>query len=393
MTNFSLSSALRAAIPAAALAIAAAGCAEKDGVGEYASAKAAFESGNYSKALREISAALACEPDSVQALLLASQCNLKTGEIRKAGELLARAEELEPDSADVLFLCAEAAFVAKDYAKARGAYGKIAGSKTASAAVRSRALACLGVVDIMGIDGGAKAELYRASARTRLLEAVRLDGRNAAARYHLGYLYRYSYEYLPLALDQYEIFVRLLPASDARVAKVQRGAIPELKDAIARSAMQRPGADRRDAAYSSSLYKKGEDALKKNQLTNAKKFFLESYNADVLNFGAAVQYAKLCLRLDPKNGQAEALKYYMEACKLRPSSKETLMAAGDLAMKASSFATAVSVYSRAVAVSPNDVAAVDCLVRALKKSGGDGSELAGVYQNYRNSIRAGAARK
>lgn len=385
MTNSSLSSALKSLFCAAATIAVLSGCDPKDGAAEYAEAKELFGTGNYPKAVRELSVSLQYSPDSVPALLLLAQCRLKLGEIAEARECIAKAEKIEPEAEDVLSLAGEAAFVAKDYAKAREAYGKLA-AKGETQAARSKALASLGVVDIMGIDG-ADGDVFRARARTSLLEAIRLDGRNAAARYHLGYLYRYSYEYLPLALDQYEIFVRLLPASDDRVAKVVRGVIPELRDAIARSAAQKPGADRRDADYSSVQFKKGEEAWKKKQYANAKKFYLESYQSDVLNFNAAVALAKACAMADPKGGDQESLKYYMAACALKPSSKDTLMAAGDLAMKTASYASAVQAYSRAVAVSPNDVTAIDCLIRALRKSGKEQNAVADVYQRYRDGIK------
>ena len=385
MTSFSQSFAPKFAFAVLAVVAVLAGCNPKDGEKEYAEAKAAFETGSYPKAVRQLSVSLQYAPDNVSSLLLLAKCHIKLGEIAKARECLAKAEALEPKAEDVRLLSGEAAFLAKDYAKAREIYGELA-KNGATPQVRSRALASLGIVDIMGINGQ-EAEVFRAKARTHLLEAIRFDGRNAAARYHLGYLYRYSYEYLPLALDQYEIYARIMPANDERVVKVIRGVIPEIKDAIARSTAQRPGADKRDVAFSSAQFKKGDDAWKKNQFKDAKKFYHEAFKADVLNFQAAVALAKTCIKADPKNGEAEALKYYMAACSLRPSSKDTLMAAGDLAMKTANYASAVQAYSRAVAVSPNDITAIDCLIRALRKSGREKAAVADVYQRYRDGIR------
>ncbi|MBP5791278.1 MAG: hypothetical protein J6W80_03355, partial [Kiritimatiellae bacterium] len=102
---------------------------------------------------------------------------------------------------------------------------------------------------------------------------------------------------------------------------------------------------------------------------------------------AAVALAKACAMADPKGGDQESLKYYMAACALKPRSKDTLMAAGDLAMKTASYASAVQAYSRAVAVSPNDVTAIDCLIRALRKSGKEQNAVADVYQRYRDGIK------
>lgn len=385
MTSFSQSFAPKFAFAVLSVVAVLAGCNPKDGEKEYADAKVAFETGNYPKAVRQLSVSLQYAPENVSSLLLLAKCHIKLGEIAKARESIAMAEALEPNAEDVRFLSGEAAFLAKDYAKAREVYSALA-KNGATPQIRSRALASLGIVDIMGINGQ-KAEVFRANARTHLLEAIRFDGKNAAARYHLGYLYRYSYEYLPLALDQYEIYARIMPASDERVVKVLRGIIPEIKDAIARSAAQRPGADKRDVAYSSAQFKKGDEAWKKNQYKDAKKFYLEAFKADVLNFQAAVALAKACMKADPKNGEAESLKYYMAACSLRPSSKDTLMTAGDLAMKTANYASAVQAYSRAVAVSPNDITAIDSLIRALRKSGNEKAAVADVYQRYRDGIR------
>ncbi len=383
MTNSSLSSALSRAAVAAALA-ALAGCGAGDGSAEYAAGLKAFELRDFKSAESDFLKCAALAPANVDAQLMLVRTELAVGNVAAAREAAARAEELAGGESDVAELVAQAAFHAQDYAKAKEVYSRLADDAKLPAQVRSRAWSGLGVVEMAGMSA-ASIDESRDRALAAFLRAVKLDGRNAAARYHLGRLYRDAFGYNEIAIDQFSLYTHMAPASDQRVQTVCRKTIPALRDYVRRTAEQRKGADRRNSSASAAALKKAEEAWKKGAFKTAKLRYAEAYAADVLSHPAALGLARAWERTDQsKAGQAEALKYYREACALRPSDKATLMTAGALATRIGSLASAVEAYSRAVAAAPNDLSAIDALIRALGRAGKRKS--AAVYQRYRDFL-------
>lgn len=371
----------------AVAAMALAGCGGPgDGSVEFAEGAAAYEVRDFARAERGFSASLALAPDSVDALLMLARTELELGKIDEAGEALRRARELAGGDSDVRLLSAQAAYHARDYESARRIFLQVANDGELSAGVRAEGWAGLGVVEMSDINGSASLSA-RDVARTAFLRAIKLDGRNASARYHLGVLYMNAFGYNESALDQFEIFVRLEKAADKRVQDVQRKTIPSVREAIASAAARRDGVSKRDSAASAAALKKAEEAWKKGTYKTARLRYSEAFEADVLSFPAALGLARSWLKSDTtKSGLQESAKYYRLASSLRPSSKETAMAAGDLAYKLGNYVSAVAAYSHAVAASPYDITAVDGLIRGLQKSGNQKS--AAVYQRYRDWLPA-----
>ena len=390
MTSFSLSSAPRCVFIAAALVAAlAAGCGPDDGSAEYESGVAAYETRDLERAVKRFRESLDLAPDRVDAWVMLSRACLDLGDMAAAKEAVSRAAELAPGDVDVVELSAQLAYHAKDFKKAMSLYSDLA--KSQDAAVSSRAYCALAVVEMAA--GTSGADERRDRARTFLLAAVKLDGRNAAARYHLGLLYCNSFAYPEAALDQFGIFANLAEPSDGlqkvvdsnRLKKVKEQYIPGLRANIDRANAQRPGADRRDSAKSAAALKAADDAWKKGRFKDARAKYAEAYSADVLNYQAALALAEATRKVDPSNGGlAEAFKHYKAASQLRPSSRDTLMTLGDLAMKLGRHAAAAEAYSRAVAARPYDISAIDGLVRALRKCGN--AKSAAIYQNYRDFV-------
>ncbi|MBR1920564.1 MAG: tetratricopeptide repeat protein, partial [Kiritimatiellae bacterium] len=202
MTNSSLSSGLSAL---AALALAAGGCNPKDGVREYEQGLAAYEVGNLEKAGRLFARSVEYAPANVDALVMCARVQCDRGEIDAAAQTIARATDLSPASPDVALLDAEIAFYAHDYERATRRFTLVAEDKSQTGEIQSLGWTGLGIVE-MATDRSDR----RDDARIAFLRAIRLDGRNASARYHLALLYRGdTYGYLDAAKDQFEIFVRL----------------------------------------------------------------------------------------------------------------------------------------------------------------------------------------
>jgi tetratricopeptide (TPR) repeat protein len=225
-------------------------------------------------------------------------------------------------------------------------------------------------------------------ARILFFRAIRMDRRNASAWYHLGLLYRDGFGYNEAALEQFNIFVRLEQIADQRVQRVQRMYIPELQEAIARSAADRPGASKRNSAASASEIAKAEAAMKRRNFKTARLSYEAALKLDPLSYPAALGLANCYEKSDAsKSGQQKAFENYKLACQLRPSAVSTFLTAGALAMRLGNYAQAVTIYSRALAANPSKIDAIDGLIRALRKTGvKEKMKIASAYQNYRDSI-------
>ena len=366
-----------ASVLAAALAVVVAGCGPEDGSQEFEQGCTAYELRDLKKAARLFEKSAELCATNVEALVYLTRVNLDLGDLPAANKWVAKAAELSGGSLDVRLLRAQLAWHGKDYDSAAEIYSGIAGDRNLGAEECAQGWNGLGIVEM--------AKERRHQARIAFLRAMRLDRRAAAPRYHLGLLYR-DFGYFEAALEQFEAFVRLDAASDQRVQKVQRTIIPELKETIARMATERPGVSRRDSAKSAAELAKGDAAVKKGAYKIARQHYQVAAESDPLSYPAALGLAKAWLKSDTSvAGQKKAFESYRNACALKPGAIETFLTAGSLASKLGMYAQAVEIYSRAVAVSPYRIDAIDGLIRALRRSGGANSE-AQAYQAYRESL-------
>lgn len=380
----SLTSAPKALAAALALAVVA-GCGPDDGLKELAQARSAVQAGDWRSAMKLLDESLAANPRNVDALVELAVVEQELGEIAAARATVERAASLAPGDSDVILLGAQIAFHARDFEAARRGFAAIANDTALDGQLRASAWAGLGVVEMAGEQDA------RDAARVAFLRALRLDFKNAAAHYHLGFLYRDGFGFNEAALSELSIYVRLASAADRRVQKVQRTHIPELKETIARAAAERPGAARRDSAASAKALARAEAAVKAGKNDTARDEYAAALKADPLSFPAALGLAKCWAKSAPSkkkgapNPQAEALEAYRTACQLNPNSVATLLAAGDLAARLGQHATAVRIYSQAMAANPSKLDAIDGLIRALRKAGR--ANVAAVYQGYRDSLK------
>ena len=363
---------------AVALVALAAGCGRSDGSKEYAAARAAYEVRDLRKAEKLIGECVRLAPQNVDALVTAARIKMDLGSMAEARDITDRAKELAGGDADVRLLDAQLAYYQQEYDRAIETFSAIAGDAEMDAGVRSQALSGVGVVEMSRNETDL--------ARIAFLKAVRLDRRNPAAWYHLGHLY-HRLGYNEAALEQFDIFVRLEETASRRVQDVQRSMIPKIKDEIARQAAERPGASSRDSAASAKALADAEAAWKKGQYKTAKGRYMEAFASDPLSYPAAIGVAKALEKTDATaDGQKKTFEYYKSACMLRPSAISTFLKTGELAMKLGHYATAVEIYSRALAADPTNFMVVDGLIRALRKTGSEGSRIAASYQAYRDLI-------
>lgn len=371
--------ALRGALLAAIAAVIA-GCDDKDGIDELAAGKAAYEVHDLKKAVSCFEKSASRVGTNAEVYVCLARARLDLGELGEARQAIGKAVELEPDALDVRLLGAQIAWHSKNYEAALTSFLSVANDNSLKPDIRSQGWTGVGIVEMTGNN-------YHA-ARLALLRAIGADRKNPAAWYHLGLLYRDGFGYPEAALEQFDFYVHLNQIADRRVQKVQRVLIPELKDTIARSAADRPGASKRNSAASSAALVKADEAFRKGQYKTAKARYQEALAADVLSYPAALGLARTWEKTDAtKIGQQRALEHYRQACSLRPSAVSTFITAGALAMKLGSALQAVEIYSRAVAADPSNISALDGLVRAFRKTGTKANiKLAAEYDAYRMAL-------
>ena len=363
----------------AALALAAfvAGCGDRTGVKEYELARTAYSVRDLAKAEKLLVRSLGCNAGNVDALVTLARVRLDLGEIPLAREALDKAAALAGGDVDVRLLGAQLDYHAKNYDKSAAAFASIADDTSFHPSLRSQAKSGLGVVEMT------RNEYDR--ARLAFLMAIRLDRRNPAAWYHLGYLYRDGLGYAEAALEQFEIYVRLEDKADRRAQEVQRSVIPELKESIARAAAERPGASRRDSKSAAEAIAKAEQAWKKGEYKTAKLRYQEAYAADALSYPAVLGLARAWAKTDASaSGRKQTFEHYRTACSLRPGAVSTYLETGRLAMELGRYATAVEIYSRAMAADPASIGAVDGLIRSLRRV--NKTKAASAYQAYRDTL-------
>lgn len=358
------------------------GCGPKDGVQEIRDGRAAYANGDYRKAEKLYLRAEKLNPANADAPLGLAELKLRQGELAEAKKWIARAEKLAAGDCDIRLLGAQIAWHAKDYRRAVQLFDGVANDVALAPEIRSQGFAGRGIVELACNEHDL--------ARIAFLRAIRLDRRNASAWYHLGLLYRFEpFAYNEAALDQFEIFIRLEQDASPRVQKTQRVIIPALKDQIARAAMDRPGAARRNSAACAAAIAKAEQSIAKGAYKTALQHYRAAMEADVLSYPAALGFAKTQLKVDPSaSGEKKAFEAYRTACILRPSAVSTFLVTGRLAEKLALYAQAREIYSRAVAANPASLDAVDGLIRAIRKTGTD-NRVAKAYQAYRDTLPKG----
>lgn len=365
-----------------------AGCGPSDGVQELADGRAAFERADYKRAEKLLTKSAECNPASVDACVLLAQLKMTGGDIPAAKEWISRAEDLAAGDTDVRLLGAQIAWHANDYEKAERLFAGIAEDAELAPEIRSQGWTGLGIVQVTRNEHDL--------ARVSYLRAIRLDRRNASARYHLGHLYRYApFGYPEAALEQFDAFVHLAGAelSSVRVQKTQQKIIPELRETVNRAATERPGVAQRNSATSAAAISKAEAAMKKGNYKAARIAYQEALTADPLSYPAALGLAQTELKADASvAGQRKALEAYRTACSLKPSAVKTLIEAGQLAERLASYVQAREIYSRAVAANPASLDAIDGLIRSIRKANGD-RKIAQAYQGYRDILPVPGKRK
>lgn len=380
MTNFSRRFALNALLTAAFCSFLC-GCGT-DPVKEYEAGRAAFDDTDYKTAAEKFTRVLEVAPGDVDALVMLARSEFALGDLDAAKAAVDKAAATNKDDVDIIELTAQIAFFRRDYALASRSYARIASDMSLDPATRSIGWTGMGVVDFVMIGLKPDVPRYRHESRVKFLQAVMLDRRNASARYHLGILYRDTFQYLDAARDEFAAFVYLEPVIDERVRKIKEDVLPGLKKEIAQNAHP---SSRVDSPACAAFLKTGDDAFRKKHWKSAISAYSKALKKDPGSYPAAVGLARSYVRSNRSAFERnEAMNAYLTACKIRPSAISTYLEAGDVALRTGNAATAVELYSRALAANPASKPAVEGLISSLTKTGD--TQAASVYRGYLRTL-------
>ncbi len=408
--NFSHRYAL-SACAAAALALCA-GCGGPNPAKEKALGDTAFNNRDYAKARDHYAKVVKAEPGNVDASVMLARSWLAMAEVEKNPEArkaladegksaLAGVPEGNKADADVVQLQAQLAYHSQDYAAAAKLFRSLADDETLDAVTRSAGWSGLGVVDIMLSDAKtdqSERDMLCDRARTDFFHALRLDKRNAAARYHLGRLYRDTYGFGEAAIEMFEAFVSpkmMQQGIDERVQRVQHEFIRQLREEVAKRTAQMPGASNRDKVACAKHTKKADALFVQGKYKEAARVYEAALKSDPLDALAAKRHAQCLVQTARTDREkTEAARAYVNACTVSPKDVQLLKEAAAVAMRMGKAPLAARFYSRALAfasVNTRDYTVLDGLIISLKKAGRPKS--AAVYQSYRAAISGPVAKR
>ncbi len=348
-----------------------AGCSPDYGIADYEKGEAAYAARDLRVAVRCFSTAAAKNPTNFMARIKLAIANLDLGEIAAAKAAAESAVALDPASAEARLLNGNIAYFAKDYAEARRAFTDVSMAKQLPGEMRSKAMVSQAVLELTG-------DMFD-RARVSLWRAVRLDRRNAAAWYHLGYLSRDTFRFEDAALEQFQMASRLM-TDPVRVRMVTQEIIPTIRESLRAKAAGKPGVSGRDPGAAAKLVSEGERLAGKDAKKAAVKF-AEAYNRDPLSYVAAWNFAKSKSSSAKSDADiARVLAAFQDAIDQRPNSQLTYRTAARFALERRRPIRAEKFLSQALAHDPEDKATLSLYIQALRRLGRTTS--AKLYEAY-----------
>ena len=337
-----------------------AGCGPDDGTADYEKGEVAYASRDLQAAVLCFSAAAAKNPTNFKARVKLALANMDLGEIAAAKAAVGSAIAIDPASAEARLLDGNIAYLAKDYAGAKSAFADVSAARQLPGEIRSKAMVSQAVLELT-------ANLFE-RARVSLWRAVRLDRRNAAAWYHLGYLSRDTFRFEDAALEQFQMASRLM-TDPVRVKAVMQDIIPTIRESLRAKIAGKPGAATRDPGAAAKLVTEGEGLVKRDPKKAAAKF-AEAYAKDPLSYAAAWNFAKAKDESAKSDADiARVLTAFQDAIDQRPNSQLTYRTAAQFALNKRRPIRAEKFLSQALAHDPEDKRSLGLYVQTLRRLG------------------------
>ncbi|MCQ2392227.1 MAG: hypothetical protein MJ240_12460 [Kiritimatiellae bacterium] len=392
------------AVLAAAIFAGCTGDAVDDGARDLEKGRAAFAARDLKAASEAFAECARKNATNFEARISLALACIELGSPRQADQAAKEAVAIDPSSAEGRLVEGEAAYLVKDYARAKAAFNAVASAQDLPNALRSQALASRAVVELAS--EGADV------ARLSLFRAIRVDFKNAAAWYHLGVLSRGTFHFPAAAKDQFEMACRLDPNS-ARTRETLRTILPSVRDALAHLAADKPGAAKRDPGLAAKLLAEAATLTKKNDTKGALAKYERAHEADPLSYEAAWSCAQALAKSEPawnspkpekgkpvdkaKIAAARAkavaahvdrvLATYRAALDAKPSKRDTCITAARYALQNQRAKAACDFLSHALAHFYDSKPVLDLYVEALGKLGtAEGTRKARLYQAYRKEL-------
>ena len=344
---------------ALALAVVA-GCGLDDGVADFGKGEAAYAARDLQTAAACFGAAAAKNPTNFAARVKLALVNVDLGEIDAARAAIESAVAIDPESAEARLLEGNIAYLAKDYAYAKDVFSGVSSAKQLPKELRSKAMVSQAVLELT-------ATMFD-RARVSLWRAVRLDRRNAAAWYHLGYLSRDTYRFEEAALEQFQMASRLM-VDPVRVKTVAQVVIPAIRESLRAKIAGKPGAAGRDPGAAAKLVSEGEGLAKADPKKSAAKF-AEAYAKDPLSYAAAWNFAKAKSVSAKSDAEiARVLAAFQDAIDQRPNSQLTYRTAARFALERKRVMRAEKFLSQALSHDPEDKTTLTLYVQTLRRLG------------------------
>ena len=336
-------------LPVGVLLALTGGCG-RSGLGDAQDGAKAFREANYTRAVASYLRATQRMTDSPELYYNLGRAHVELGNLESAKEAFSAALELRPEDSDALTQLAQLAWQQNDPLQAQGLLAR-ALQGAAQPEARARILNVLALTEW-------SRERYDL-ARLHLVHALRLHNTYAPAYYNLASLYRDKFNLREEALDNFEMFVRLVGKRDPYRDKAANN-IKRLRLNLERTRAEEQERVRRDPAAAARHLQEGMRQQLGRQYPRAIKAYRDALAADPMTFAAAYG---LALSHKAQGQRAEAAEAFRLAAEISPSHQESSCEAADLLLQLRRPAEAAQALDRAIARSPYNPATADLMAR------------------------------
>jgi len=314
---------------------------------------AAFKEHKYSEAIASFTRASKRITNSPELYYNLGLAHLEEGNMEPAKAAFTAALELRPGYGDALACLGKIAYDQNnpsDLPKAQ-AYLEQALSAATTSESKARILTSLALTE--------SARGRHDIARLDLLNALRLNRLYAPAYYNLASLYRDKFNLREEALDNFEIFVRLVDKSETHYGSAVNN-IKRLRTNLERTRAEELDGVRRDPAAAARLLQEGMHLQVSKQYAKAIKSYRDALAADPLTFSAAFG---LAMAYKTQGQREEAIEAFRRATDISPNHQDSYFQAAELAFQLKHYAEAEKILARAIARSPSNPANAELMAR------------------------------
>ncbi|MEI7898710.1 MAG: tetratricopeptide repeat protein [bacterium] len=328
----------------------AGGCGSNSGLSDLQQGMAAFNGKNYAAAIPCFNRAAKRITDSADLYYTLGLSHLYQGELDPAQAAFNAALELTPGHSEALTCLGQIAYLQHDLSKAAACYGQ-ALAVTSNNAGNARILTSLALSE--------SDREHHDLARLYLLRAQKLDRLYAPALYNLASLYRDKFNLREEALDNFELYLRIVDKSDKHYEKAVNN-VKRLRLNLERTQTEELDGMRRDPAAAAKLMQEGVRLQLAKQVPKAIKAYRDALAKDPLTFNAALGLATV---YKSQGQRAEAMEAFKQALAINPSHQDSYFEAAELALQLKRYAEAAKILDRAIARSPFNPANAELMAR------------------------------